>query len=298
MTTVYAFVPSPKHEYPDHPERPGRLDELIPKLGSFQAEKLDLVPAKHEEIARVHVPRLITGLERVCREEAPGVIDYAPTYVTKTSFNDAMLAAGAGLMVIGFLGTFFGNLIKASVSRQREFFADASAVQFTRNPGGIAGALKRIGGFDGGSILQSPNAPESSHLFFSQGLRGGLQMLFATQVDSYQLLPSWAVLFVARSLPWFELTLGILLLVGFGLRWVSLVTTLFVAALFGVILRTYFAGLQINCGCFGPGAEPLNGWTILRDGLFLALAAAVTTGAFLQARAAHKTDSESVVDFL
>jgi hypothetical protein len=92
----------------------------------------------------------------------------------------AIVAAGLGLMVIGFLGTFFGNLIKASVSRQREFFADASAVQFTRNPNGIAGALKEIGGYEGGSILASPNAPEASHLFFGQGLRGGLQMLFAT----------------------------------------------------------------------------------------------------------------------
>jgi hypothetical protein len=91
-----------------------------------------------------------------------------------------MLGAGLGLMLIGFLGTFFGNLIKASVSRQREFLADASAVQFTRNPDGISGALKKILGFDDGSTLQSPNAPESSHLFFSQGLRGGLQMLFAT----------------------------------------------------------------------------------------------------------------------
>jgi Zn-dependent protease with chaperone function len=92
----------------------------------------------------------------------------------------AIVAAGLGLMVIGFLGTFFGNLIKASVSRQREFFADASAVQFTRNPDGIAGALKEIGGYEGGSILASANAPSASHLYFSQGLRGGLQMLFAT----------------------------------------------------------------------------------------------------------------------
>ena len=97
MTTAYAFVPSPQHEYPDHPERPGRLDKLIPKLDSFQAEKLDPSPAKHEDIARVHVPRLITGLERVCREQAPGIIDYAPTYVSQTSFDDAMLAAGASL---------------------------------------------------------------------------------------------------------------------------------------------------------------------------------------------------------
>jgi acetoin utilization deacetylase AcuC-like enzyme len=97
MTTAYAFIPSPQHEYPDHPERPGRLDELTPKLDSFQAEKLEVLPAAHEEIARVHVPSLITGLERVCREQAPGIIDYAPTFVTQTSFDDAMLAAGATL---------------------------------------------------------------------------------------------------------------------------------------------------------------------------------------------------------
>ncbi len=97
MTSAYAFVPSPGHEYPDHPERPGRLDELSPKLVLFQAEKLDFTPARHEDIARVHLPRLITGLERVCREEAPGIIDYAPTFVTQTSFEDAMLAAGATL---------------------------------------------------------------------------------------------------------------------------------------------------------------------------------------------------------
>jgi Zn-dependent protease with chaperone function len=107
----------------------------------------------------------------------------------------AIMAAGLGLMVIGFLGTFFGNLIKATVSRQREFLADASAVQFTRNPDGIAGALKTIGGFDGGSVLASPNAPESSHLFFSQGLRRGMQLLFATHPPLAERIarldPSW-----------------------------------------------------------------------------------------------------------
>jgi len=106
-----------------------------------------------------------------------------------------ILAAGVGLMIIGFLGTFFGNLIKASVSRQREFFADASAVQFTRNPGGIAGALKKIGGYEGGSILLTPNASEASHLFFSQGLRSGFQMLFATHPPLEERIrrldPSW-----------------------------------------------------------------------------------------------------------
>jgi len=109
-------------------------------------------------------------------------------------------------------------------------------------------------------------------------------MLFATQVDSYQILPTWGVMFVSHALPWFELGLGLLLLSGLLLRWVSLITTVLIAAFFGIIVRTYFAGLQINCGCFGPGAEPLTGWTILRDGLFLALAAGVTIAAFLRAR--------------
>lgn len=97
MTTAYVFVPSPQHEYPDHPERPSRLDELASRLDTFKSERMDFEPAKHEEIARVHTPRLITGLERVCREQAPGIIDYAPTFVTQTSFEDALLAAGATL---------------------------------------------------------------------------------------------------------------------------------------------------------------------------------------------------------
>jgi Zn-dependent protease with chaperone function len=92
----------------------------------------------------------------------------------------ALLAVGFGLMVVGFLGTFFGNLIKASVSRQREFLADSSAVQFTRNPGGIAGALKKIGGFETGSRIDNPNAPEVSHMFFSRGIASGINALFST----------------------------------------------------------------------------------------------------------------------
>jgi len=97
MTTAYTFLQSPQHEYPDHPERPGRLDELIPRLDSFQAIKLEVTPARREDIARVHTPHLIAGLEQVCHEQAPGIIDYAPTYVVPTSFKDALLAAGATL---------------------------------------------------------------------------------------------------------------------------------------------------------------------------------------------------------
>ena len=81
-----------------------------------------------------------------------------------------LLLIGLVFMVLGFLGLFFGNLIKAAVSRQREFLADASAVQFTRNPEGIAGALKRIGAAVFGSKLVSPRAAEASHMYFAEGL--------------------------------------------------------------------------------------------------------------------------------
>jgi Zn-dependent protease with chaperone function len=92
----------------------------------------------------------------------------------------ACIVAGLALIVIGFIGTIFGNLIKAAISRQREFLADASAVQFTRNPQGIAGALKRIGAVVRGSHLQAPGAAEASHMYFSKGLKGGLFNLSST----------------------------------------------------------------------------------------------------------------------
>jgi acetoin utilization deacetylase AcuC-like enzyme len=94
MKTVYTFIPSPNHVYPDHPERPGRLELLQPRLESFDAKSIETTSATREEIAYVHNPKLVSALERVCREEAPGIIDYAPTYVTPSSFEDALLAAG------------------------------------------------------------------------------------------------------------------------------------------------------------------------------------------------------------
>ncbi len=80
-----------------------------------------------------------------------------------------VVVIGLVLFVVGYIGIFFGRLIKAAVSRQREFLADASAVQFTRNPDGIGGALRKIGGLarnDGpGSRIAHPNAEQLSHLF-------------------------------------------------------------------------------------------------------------------------------------
>ena len=90
---------------------------------------------------------------------------------------------GLALVILGAVGTFFGNLIKAAVSRQREFLADASAVQFTRNPEGIAGALKKIGGSIYGSRLLASHAKEMSHLFFGDAIKHldiGFSSLMAT----------------------------------------------------------------------------------------------------------------------
>lgn len=78
---------------------------------------------------------------------------------------------GLSLVIIGWIGVLFGRLIQAAISRQREFLADAAAVQFTRNPLGLATALKKIGGIAGGSELQSHRADEASHLFFANGVR-------------------------------------------------------------------------------------------------------------------------------
>lgn len=100
---------------------------------------------------------------------------------SRRSKNGNNLAVmGIGLIVIGYAGTFFGNLIKAAVSRQREFLADASAVQYTRNPNGIANALKRIGANPVGSLLDNPGAAEISHALFGNGVRRSISSLFAT----------------------------------------------------------------------------------------------------------------------
>ncbi|HXC36192.1 MAG TPA: M48 family metallopeptidase [Candidatus Acidoferrales bacterium] len=82
-----------------------------------------------------------------------------------------LLLLGLVLLIVGYIGVFFGRLIQAAVSRQREFLADASSVQFTRNPGGITGALKKIGGLgEMGSRLDHAHAEELSHMFFGNGV--------------------------------------------------------------------------------------------------------------------------------
>ena len=91
-----------------------------------------------------------------------------------------LFCVGAILWALGYTGTFFGNWIKAAVSREREFLADACAVQFTRDPATIGGALKKIGGYSQGSNLQASNAPEFSHLYFAAGVAAYVEGFMAT----------------------------------------------------------------------------------------------------------------------
>ena len=88
-----------------------------------------------------------------------------------------MIVLGLALFLIGMLGTFFGRLIQSAVSRQREFLADASAVRFTRQPGGIAGALKRIGAREHGARIHSGKVEEYRHLYFGAGTSEFLSLL-------------------------------------------------------------------------------------------------------------------------
>ena len=107
--------------------------------------------------------------------------------------------------------------------------------------------------------------------------------LFAMSIDSYQLLPLKAVELVARTLPWFELAVGLLLIAGFWLRSASAATALLLAVFFGLMVRAYAKGMEINCGCFG--ANDIISWkTLLRDGSMLAAALALTVLSFVQRR--------------
>lgn len=113
-----------------------------------------------------------------------GIIGYYLLHIggrSRSSRNSGgVMFLALGLVVIGYGGTFFGNMIKASVNRQREYLADASAVQFTRNPSGIAGALKRIGRDSIGSTLENPGVAEISHALFGEGIKHSFTSLFAT----------------------------------------------------------------------------------------------------------------------
>ena len=100
-------------------------------------------------------------------------------------------------------------------------------------------------------------------------------LIFAMSIDAYQLLPSWAVLTVARTLPWLELVLGLLLVTGRFMRYTAPALTVLLIAFYVMMLRAYHAGAGIDCGCFGVG-EAVSMITLTRDGILLASALILT----------------------
>ena len=93
--------------------------------------------------------------------------------------------------------------------------------------------------------------------------------LFAMSIDAYILLPYWAVVLVARTLPWAELVIGLALMVGRWLRVWAGAASLLLLVFFVLMVRTYVKGMQIDCGCFGLG-DPISPRTLFRDGSLLA----------------------------
>ena len=100
-------------------------------------------------------------------------------------------------------------------------------------------------------------------------------LIFAMSIDAYQLLPSWAVLTVARTLPWLELVLGLLLVTGRLMRYTAPALTVLLIAFYALMLRAYHGGGGIDCGCFGVG-EAVSVITLTRDGILLASALILT----------------------
>ena len=100
-------------------------------------------------------------------------------------------------------------------------------------------------------------------------------LLFAMAIDAYGVLPQWGVLAVARTLPWLELAIGLLLIPGWRLRWVAGSATLLLAVFFALMASSYAKGMAIDCGCFGFG-DPIGPKTLLRDGSLLASAGLLT----------------------
>ena len=91
---------------------------------------------------------------------------------------------------------------------------------------------------------------------------------FAGAIEGYDLLPSAAVIWVADTLPWLEVLLGIVLLTGPKVRWSAMASAGLLAFFIVILTITYFRGIEANCGCFGVG-ERISPLTLLRDSLFI-----------------------------
>ncbi len=120
----------------------------------------------------------------------------------RKSGGPALPLLGLGLWITGWLGGLAAGFIKAAISRQKEYLADACAVQYTRDNSGIADALKVIGGYVPGSLVHAARADEMSHIFFGQ-IRHQLWQLFATHPPLPQRIrrldPQWNGQYIERK---------------------------------------------------------------------------------------------------
>lgn len=117
---------------------------------------------------------------------------------------------------------------------------------------------------------------------------------FAQQVEAYKLLSPWGVQFVAHTLPFTEIVLGLLVLIGWRLRVWALLLTLIMLGFSIVVSRAYLLHMDINCGCFAT-PEPINLKKVLEDGAMSVLALLMTVFAFIEARQPHPWSSPEKV---
>jgi uncharacterized membrane protein YphA (DoxX/SURF4 family) len=104
-------------------------------------------------------------------------------------------------------------------------------------------------------------------------------MLFAMQLDSMHVFPDASITFFARTMPWIEVVLGVLLIAGIQMRYVASAATALLVVFFAVVTILYLRGFQGDCGCFGPG-EQLGPKTLVRDAALVLLAMWVTWETF------------------
>jgi uncharacterized membrane protein YphA (DoxX/SURF4 family) len=131
--------------------------------------------------------------------------------------------------------------------------------------------------------------PNNAHLWPMFFLKFSISMnisVFAQQIESYKMISPEASQLVAHTLPFLEIVLGLLLLIGWRLRiWATAITVIMMGFL-AVVTRAYLLHMDINCGCFGT-PEKLTGMTVVRDAAFAALALGMTILVFIEAREPH-----------
>jgi uncharacterized membrane protein YphA (DoxX/SURF4 family) len=112
---------------------------------------------------------------------------------------------------------------------------------------------------------------------------------FEVSLESFKILPEYALEPIARTMPWLEVLLGVALLSGILARWFALIASLLLAVFVGAAARAYSLGLNVDCGCFGSGGDPLGPKWFAEHGGMLVLALAVTVGAFVVSRSRKLT---------